>query len=133
MVPKTILLAEDDADDREMFADFLASRADVALASLAEDGVDLLHTLNKISHAGTLPDFVILDQNMPRQNGLQTLKELKELPAYQHIPVFIYSTYADKTLEAQCIQAGALGVFTKPYSFDGYDVMIDDMLAQVEG
>lgn len=131
MLPKTILLAEDDPDDREMFAEFLASRKDVALASLATDGVALLHTLNKLSLTGSLPDIVVLDQNMPRQNGLQTLKALKERPMYQHIPVFIYSTYADKTLEAQCLQAGAVAVFTKPFTFNGYDEMINDMLGQV--
>lgn len=131
MVPTTILLAEDDPDDREMFVEFMAARPDVAMASVAIDGVELMNALQDIAVAGTLPDMVVLDQNMPKQNGLQTLKALKKHPPYQHIPVFIYSTYADSALKKQCIEAGALAVFTKPYSFAGYQEMIDDMLVLV--
>jgi CheY-like chemotaxis protein len=131
MVPKRILLAEDDADDREMFTTFLTARTDVELASLVENGVEVIDLLSSIVKPGNLPDLIILDQNMPKQNGLQTLKILKDSGHYQNIPVFVYSTYADSSLEKQSIQAGAIAVFSKPYTMKGYHEMLDNMLEQM--
>ncbi|MBO9562088.1 MAG: response regulator [Niastella sp.] len=131
MTPKRILLAEDDVDDRDMFSIFLSSRADIELAGFAENGVEVIELLGNISESGKLPDMIVLDQNMPKQNGLQTLEMLKESNSYQHIPVFVYSTYADSNMEARSIQAGALAVFSKPYSFEGYHEMMNSMLKLV--
>jgi len=132
MVPKKILLAEDDADDSEMFAAFLTERADAELTFLVENGVEVIDSLSNIHISGNLPDLIILDQNMPKQNGLQTLKILKDSGHYQNIPVFVYSTYADRSLEIQSIQAGAIAVFSKPYTIKGYHEMLNNMLEQLE-
>jgi CheY-like chemotaxis protein len=131
MARKKILLAEDDADDREMFANFLTDRTDVVLVCVAENGVDAIDFLGKTDAPVDLPDLVILDQNMPKQNGLQTLKVLKEHALYERIPVFVYSTYADKSMETKSIQAGAIAVFSKPYTMEGYHEMLNEMLALV--
>jgi CheY-like chemotaxis protein len=131
MAPKRILLAEDDIDDREMFSIFLSSRADIELAGFAENGVEVIDLLGKTNEPGNLPDIIVLDQNMPKQNGLQTLEVLKQNNHYQHIPVFVYSTYADSDIETRSRQAGALAVFSKPYSIEGYHEMMNSMLKLV--
>lgn len=131
MAPKKILLAEDDADDSELFAAFLTERSDAELTLLVENGVEVIDSLTNIDLTGNLPDLIILDQNMPKQNGLQTLKILKGSGDYQNIPVFVYSTYADRSLEIQSIQAGAIAVFTKPYTMKGYHEMLNNMLEQI--
>jgi CheY-like chemotaxis protein len=128
MVPKKILLAEDDQDDLEFFTYFLHSRSDIELTSVAENGEEVIDALKKTVQ---LPDMIIMDQNMPRQNGLQTLLLLKKDPLYKDIPVFIYSTYADENLQTTSVVAGAKRVFTKPYSFEGYQQMIDAMLLSI--
>src|SRR6476659_65838 len=97
MSPKKILLAEDDEDDRQFFYDFLQHRSDLVLLPAVENGVAVFDYLKKASNTN-LPDVIILDQNMPKQNGLQTLALLKQTPAFAHIPVMIYSTYADELL-----------------------------------
>lgn len=128
MVPKKILLAEDDADDQLLFHDFLHRRPDIELLPVADNGVLLLAALENIGSVALLPNLIILDQNMPKKNGLQTLKALKENNRYAHIPVMIYSTYTDRQLIQTGLQQGAAAVLQKPLTKDGYNAMMDAFL-----
>lgn len=125
MPPKKILLAEDDADDRLFFQEFLQSRPDVTLLPVVENGVELFDVLDGTADKMALPDAIILDQNMPKRNGLQTLQLLKRHHQYAHIPVMVYSTYADENLVRQSTAAGAAIVIPKPVTAEGYHHMID--------
>jgi CheY-like chemotaxis protein len=131
MTPKKVLLAEDDSDDQQIFYDFLYHRTDLHLLPVAENGVALFHFLESVCSAGELPDLIILDQNMPKRNGLQTLRMLKEDPRYAAIPVMVYSTYTDQQLIDACLEVGASAVMTKPITKEGYEEMIDAFLKVV--
>ena len=124
MAPKKILLAEDDADDRHFFYEFLRHRTDVVLLPAVENGEAVFAYLEGASEA-TLPDAIILDQNMPRRNGLQTLALLKESVAYAQLPVMVYSTYVDDNLVQRSTALGATLVWMKPSDAEGYHNMID--------
>ena len=124
---KKILLAEDDTDDQKIFQEFLAHRTDISILPPAENGEEVLRLIGE----GHLPDLIILDQNMPRKNGLQTLQLLKEIPACTHIPVIIYSTYADNHLIHKSTDLGAAAVWSKPVTQEGYNQMIDALLKLV--
>src|SRR3982751_1160607 len=128
MLPKKVLLAEDDVDDQKLFYEFLRHRPDIILLPAAENGEDLLHSLKMIADDGHLPDLIILDQNMPKRNGVQTLQILKSTDDYQDIPVVVYSTYTDAQLIETCTEAGASIVVPKPISKEGYNQMIDAFL-----
>jgi len=93
-----------------------------------ENGEEVLQFLNNATH---LPDVIILDQNMPKQNGLQTLCLLKGIDRYAHIPVVIYSTYTNDILLAQCLSFGALMAVVKPVDKKGYNDMIDKILTGI--
>jgi len=126
---KRILLAEDDQDDQELFFEFLADRDDLDLLTPVENGEVLLEQLNNvIDH---LPDAIILDQNMPKRNGIQTLEQLKRNSRYSHIPVMIYSTYTDDTLVKRGISSGAVLVMNKPSDTEGYQSLINELLKAI--
>ena len=125
MLKRKILLAEDDEDDQEFFNDFLKSRNDIILMPIAENGLVLTEYLEGIADRAQLPDLIILDQNMPKSNGLQTLQVLKEDERYTHIPVIIYSTYTDDTLIKIGSEMGATMVVSKPVTKEGYHEMIE--------
>jgi CheY-like chemotaxis protein len=131
MSAKRILIAEDDEDDQELFYYFLGKRKDIDLMSIVENGVELIKTLQNITNKEELPDFIILDQNMPKQNGLQTLKILKGEGGYADIPVMVYSTYIDQNLLDSCMNSGASALMTKPITEEGYNKMIDSFLEYV--
>lgn len=133
MVAKKVLIAEDDPDDRMLFRQFMKERNDIVLLPEAENGVALFQILDLATDVSELPDMIILDQNMPKMNGLQTLQLLKESAQYKDIPVMIYSTYADHHLAETCTRSGALIVVSKPVSKEGYNVMMNDFLELVNG
>lgn len=125
MSKKKVLLADDDADDREMFGDILLANEKATLVHSVEDGRELLSWLETVTEDKNLPDLIVLDQNMPKLNGIQTLEVLKSTDRYKAIPVVLFSTYANEKLIRQCQELGASTVFTKPSSFDEYEQMVD--------
>ena len=122
--PITILMADDDADDR-----FLAKEA-FAEARLAndfrfvKDGQELIDYLQK---NGTYsdqadapaPGLILLDLNMPRKDGREALAEIKADPVLRRIPVVVLTTSkADEDI-LNTYDLGVSGYVTKPVTFDG--------------
>jgi CheY-like chemotaxis protein len=128
-MPLKILLAEDDLDDQNFFNDCIGQRDDLSLIAVVENGEQVLSFLKTAKGNKELPDLILLDQNMPRQNGQQTLKLLKANAAYGHIPVFIYSTHIDERIKDESVFYGATMVMQKPSSRKGYHEMLERMVA----
>lgn len=131
MIPKKILLAEDDLDDQQIFYDFLHHRNDIYLMPMVENGVELIDSLETIRQKELLPHLIVLDHNMPKRNGFETLELLKTTARYEHIPVIVYSTYIDRGLAEACSRIGASAVVTKPITKDQYNHMIEHFLQLV--
>jgi CheY-like chemotaxis protein len=127
MLKTRILLAEDDIDDQQFFSDFMQTRHDVQLLPIVENGESLIELLDSIRNNNELPDIILLDQNMPKMNGLQTLQHLKNSERYAHIPVSIYSTYTDESLIKNGSALGACTVLSKPFTKEGYEKMIETL------
>lgn len=123
---KTIVLAEDDSDDREVFSDIFEGMlmSNYQLITF-ENGMEVLtHLESKSEHE--LPSLLILDQNMPRLNGKDTVLHLKASPKYQQMPLVIYSTYHDTKFIEDCAALG-VSVFLKPDSYEEFSEMIAQM------
>jgi CheY-like chemotaxis protein len=132
MITKKILLADDDQDDRELFADVLSRNEKFSLCASVENGREVLAFLEGLT-GDELPDIIVLDQNMPRMNGLETLAAIKQYQRYDQITVVIYSTYTDIRLTEQYKQFGATAVLTKPSKMEEYHTMlsrITDLIKQ---
>lgn len=132
MKRKKILLAEDDADDRAFFCEFLGDRQDIIILPVAENGEDLLEYLHNIPDNAELPDIIILDQNMPKLNGLQTLQVLKSSSRFSHIITMVYSTYPDDHLLQKSKDLGAALVIAKPATPGEYNEIIDALFRMSE-
>lgn len=93
----TILIADDDPDDRLLVKEALID-ADFPIANLffVEDGnalMDyLLSGLNSSVGQTRLPDLILLDLNMPKKDGREALKEIKNHPDLRQIPVVVFTT-----------------------------------------
>ncbi len=131
MPPIKVILVEDDPDDRDLFHAFLEDRDDITVIASVGDGTELVSFLEEKKTDDDLPDLIVLDQNMPRMNGKQTLRFLQQHKRYHHIAAVIYSTYADTNLIADCNALGARIVASKPIDHEGYQKMMDDFLAAV--
>ena len=65
----------------------------------------------------TIPQLIILDLNMPKLNGRQTLQWIKNQPELKHIPVIIYSTSLNPIEKDECLSLGAHAYIIKPISY----------------
>jgi len=128
MMAKRVLLAEDDADDKDLFITFFEGRKDISILPVASNGLELIDYLMKAKSAEELPDLIVLDQNMPLMNGKQTLQFLKSHERFSGIAAVVYSTYVDTTLIMDCKDLGAGMVASKPVDMEGYQKMMDDFL-----
>ena len=129
---KKVLLADDDADDREIFIRVLDKKADVQLVRTVENGREVIDYLNGLPAPEQLPHLIILDHNMPKMNGTETLGKLKSDERYSDIHVVIYSTYSDNKMRETCEQLGASMVLAKPASIKEYEAIIDRFLGLLE-
>ena len=125
---KKVLLADDDADDREIFERVLGKKTNVSLLHSAENGKEVIDFLGRIHSPEELPNLIILDHNMPKMNGTETLGLLKSSSRYADIAVVIYSTYSDTRLIRKCEELGAAMVLAKPSSIREYEAIIDKFL-----
>lgn len=125
---KSVILVDDDIEDCELFLTFFANRKDIHLLPPLLNGIELISYLTAIKSDDDLPNLIILDQNMPKMNGKQTLAFLKSEERYSNISAVIYSTYTDSALITDCKKLGADMVATKPIDNEGYQKMMDDFL-----
>ena len=119
----TILMADDDPDDRLLVQDaFDEIRLDNPLA-FVEDGIELLDYLHRrgaYAHlAGTpLPGLILLDLNMPKKDGREALKEIKQDPVLRMVPIVILTTSNAEEDILRTYDLGTNSFIVKPVTFD---------------
>ena len=119
-----ILMADDDADDRELTRDALAESRLINDLHFVEDGaqlLDYLHRRGAYSRPGAAPrpGVILLDLNMPRKDGREALREIKADPELRDIPVVVLTTSKAEQDIAQSYDLGANSYITKPVTFEG--------------
>jgi CheY-like chemotaxis protein len=124
---KKILLVDDDEDDRQIFTEIVSDVDPQTGVEFAENGLEMIALLNKMSE-DDLPGMILLDQNMPRMTGKESLIYLKESPRYQHIPTIVYSTYQVRDFYQECLELGAQDVVAKPDTMQAYREMVEQFL-----
>ena len=117
MPVRTILLADDDAEDRAILKEAIEDISTETALQTAGNGEELLHLLDEEYNKGNIAVLIILDLNMPRLNGTQTLSRLKSNHLYKDIPVVIYSTSVNPLEKEKCMLLGAHSYITKPISY----------------
>jgi CheY-like chemotaxis protein len=114
---KKILLVDDDVEDRDIIKDALGDLGYHSVFHFEENGENAISFLESAYESGTMPNMVILDLNMPRMNGTQTLRKLKTDNRFKNIPVVIYSTSLNNIERDECLALGAHSYVIKPVSY----------------
>jgi len=115
-----ILLADDDQEDRLIMAEGFKELGLSNVINFVEDGTQVLEYLDVKGAEGI--NLIILDLNMPRLNGTETLRVLKTNSKYFHIPVIILSTSVNDLEKKSCLDLGAKDYIIKPVK---YHVFLD--------
>ncbi len=126
--PFTILLADDDEEDRELARDALQDSRLANEMKFVYDGEDLLDYLR---HRGRWsdeesprPGIILLDLNMPKKDGREALQEIKSDDSLRRIPVVVLTTSKDEADVLSTYDLGVSSFISKPVTFGGLvDVM----------
>ena len=115
--PLNILLVEDDAIEVMKFNRVVKNLETKHKITEANNGEE---ALNILKDREVNPDIIILDLNMPKVNGLEFLKIIKQDAARRYIPTIILTTSANHTDIKECYQNGIAGYVLKPLKHDDY-------------
>ena len=127
--PITILMADDDQDDRLLAREaFIESRLKNKLYSV-EDGEELmqyLHRRGKYSdkNISPMPGLILLDLNMPRKDGREALQEIKSDATLRRIPIVVLTTSDAEEDIVRSYELGVSAYIRKPVTFDGLITVI---------
>ena len=121
--PRTILVVDDEAAQRELLGGFLESRGfTVAVAASAEDALEIIRR--------DPPDMVLLDVRLPGMSGIEALAEIRKLA--ERLPVLLITAYADLRQAVSAMKGGADDYLTKPLDLDELEAAISDALGPSE-
>lgn len=118
----TILIADDDEDDRLMTKEALEESRlcnDVHFVEDGEELMDYLHRRGPYAEAGSAPSpgLILLDLNMPKKDGREALREIKADPHLKQIPIVVLTTSKAEEDIVRTYDLGVNSFITKPVSF----------------
>ena len=120
--PVTILVAEDDPEDRLLARKALSESRRVDDVRFVEDGVELLAYLRQegayeAPGLAPVPGIILLDLNMPCVDGWEALAAIKQDARLRHIPIVVLTTSRADEDVLRSYGLGANSFITKPASF----------------
>lgn len=118
----TILIADDDADDRMFLEQAMRRNGYEQDIRFVEDGEELMDYLRRQGRYNAQnapwPNMLILDLNMPRKNGFQALSEIKDDPELRRLPVVVMTTSSADEDVVKTYSLGVNSFVTKPFNFN---------------
>lgn len=103
----TVLIVDDEADNRELIEHILSSKFNVIMAADGEEGV-------RIARASQ-PDLILLDITMPKMDGIAVCETLRNNEATRHIPIIMLTAATDLDAKVKSFMTGADDFLSKPF------------------
>ena len=129
-----VLLVEDDPGDQELTRRALRESeldVDLRVVSDGEEAMDYLLYRGRYTDrtCAPRPDLVLLDLNMPKLDGRQVLKRMKEAPDLRTIPVVVLTTSQQESDIVGSYDLGCSSLVTKPMEIDSFVECIRQLCA----
>ncbi|MBO9681494.1 MAG: response regulator [Flavisolibacter sp.] len=126
--PKSLVLyADDDPEDIELVSEaFQSYSQNVELLTFA-DGIELLNFIETIDPFHASPCLFILDINMPRLDGKETLRRLRRIESFSEVPAVLFST-SSLPADASFARNFNAGFVTKPLHTNQVNMIIDEII-----
>jgi two-component system, chemotaxis family, response regulator Rcp1 len=122
LAPIEVLLVEDSAGDVRLTREAMNDAKVHISLSVAKDGIEAMAFLKRegVHHSAPRPDLILLDLNLPKKDGREVLKEIKESEVFKSIPVVILTTSSSKEDVLNSYQLHANCYITKPVALEGF-------------
>ena len=101
-----VLIADDHAIVREGLRTLISNAPDMELAGEAENGLEIIQLTDQIQ-----PDIILMDLVMPKMDGLEAIRNIKQ--KHPQIPILVLTSFADEDKVFPAIKAGAMGYLLK--------------------
>ncbi|MBI1861582.1 MAG: response regulator [Deltaproteobacteria bacterium] len=127
-----VLLVDDNEADSYLFSEFFNEMKPDATVHCVEDGVGAMdYLLHRDSYRDAeLPDVVILDLNLPRKDGKEVLREIRDNQLLKDLPVFIYTGSVRPEDRDICLRYGANGFLNKPNQLSDYPKLMERLTCE---
>lgn len=128
----TILVADDDSDDRMMIKEALEENRLANDLRFVQDGEELLDYLQRRGNfsdpsSSPRPGLILLDLNMPKKDGREALREIKNDDGLRDIPVVVLTTSKAEEDVYRTYNLGVNSFITKPVTFDSLVAIMRDL------
>ena len=129
-----ILMADDDLDDIMLVRDALRDCRCGVDFRFVEDGDEAMDYLLRRGRyrdcdLSPRPSLILLDLNMPKKDGMQTLQEIRNSPGIREIPVVVLTTSRDRDLMLRIYRLGGSAFITKPTVYKDMTKAIERLCA----
>lgn len=123
-----VLYADDDQDDLDLVLDAFARFTDNVDVITAQDGYEALSYLKNLPPFEPSPCLIILDMNMPRLDGKETLKKIRSLDRFQDVPVVMFTT-SSFPLDKDFADKHGAGFITKPLDLKQFSAIAEQFIS----
>ena len=124
-----VLCVDDNEIDAELVRRLMGRLDASVIVDRADDGDDALAHLEAAEAAGTLPQLVLLDLNMPRMDGHECLAGIRARPAWDAVPVVILTTSMRVSDRERAASGGAADYLVKPPGREALRLLLDGVRA----
>lgn len=124
---RLVYLTEDDEDDRILFLEALRELHPEIFVKVFEDGQQLLDNLCRTEF--NKPEIIFLDINMPRKNGFECLKEIRNRSMFRDVKIIMFSTSSSILHIELCHKLGADYYAIKPGPFHKLKELLSEIMA----
>ena len=127
--PLQVLVVEDDLGDVALVEGAFAEHSVASDLHHVADGAEALAFLRREApyDEAPRPDLILLDLNMPRVDGRETLASIKSDPGLKSIPTIVFTTSAADNDVASSYDAQANAYVTKPINLDDYERVVSEI------
>jgi CheY-like chemotaxis protein len=122
-----ILYADDDEDDIELLKTVFREADPGRQIITVSNGEEVIQFLQNLRESTGFPCLIIMDVNMPKMTGDETLVKIKNEGRYSDIPVVLFSTSTEFS-DLALLQEYRTGFVSKPKNFDGWKTVTCQLL-----
>lgn len=126
-----IVLADDDADDQAIIKEIFSLHADSITILNVSDGEETIRLLERLQKKNIYPCLIILDINMPKKDGRETLLHLKGIEDFKDIPTVLFSTSQSESDKNFAKEQG-VSYITKPFTFKNMEEVVKGFIYQCQ-
>jgi CheY-like chemotaxis protein len=122
-----VWIVDDDEDDRLFIRSAFQRTKKPIHVRILSDGDQLIPQL---ANCTKLPRLILLDINMSRQNGFETLAQVRSMPTFAHLPIVMFTTSSDLSDRQRSLALGANQYLTKPCRYEQLIAMAEELTEQ---